>query len=191
MTVGAIEFAAIVLLAGSLWHCVRYQSRAFAEQWFVAVLLYALLREVLASAALTMYTYSPQMLYVGSAPVLQVSLRASLFYLAYQFARRLTRSENFLPVGALMFGIAASFALPLQAIGAQLEWWTFRVNSGVLFGIPAAAPLTWGVGAALYYFAFWRVQKMPLPPRGKVYALVTVAPILTLADLAIALLVGI
>ncbi|MDE3089123.1 MAG: hypothetical protein KGJ80_07040, partial [Chloroflexota bacterium] len=114
-----VEFLSVVLFLGSVWHAARYAGRAFAQQWFTAAYLYVFIRETLTQVWLQTYAYAPSVLRIGAAPALVGLLWGSVFYLAYQFARRFTAAKTFAPVAAWMFVIAASLALPLEATAAQ------------------------------------------------------------------------
>ncbi len=187
MYAGILELLAGVLFIGSIWNCVRVEGRARALQWFLPAYLYTVMREIVVGGFLQSYAYSAQLTFIGGAAVFVGMLRGSLYYLAREFARRFTGSPP--RIAALMFFIAASFALPLEAIAAQLHWWTHPSPRWVLFGgVPLFAPIIWGVGAVVFYGAFARVRRTFLPERGKLYALITLAPILALVDALVAFL---
>ncbi len=186
-----IELIAVLLFIGCVWHAQRYAGRAFAEQWFIAAYLYAIIRETINQVALQTYGYAPQVLYLGAAPALICLLWGSVFYLAYQFARRLSPTDNGLAMLGLLFVITASFALPLEATAVQLGWWNYaHVAHGVLGGLPLSVPIIWGGAAVIFYGVFSRVSRSALPERGRLYALVTLAPVIAVAHLLWALIVG-
>ena len=185
-----VELLAIGLFAGCVWHATRVAGRAFAQQWFIPLYLVALIRETINQAALQTYSYAPGILRVGAAPALVALLPASIFYLAYQFARRLG-AERPAGIASVMFLSALSLALPLEATAAQALWWVYAEPRLVVFGrVPVAAPLVWG-GAAVIWYAVWaRVARTRLPERGRLYALITLSPIIALAQLLLALALG-
>ncbi len=191
MYTSIIEFIAIVLFIGCFWHATRHEGRAFAQQWFVAGYLAALIRETLDQVMLQMYVYAPSVLRIGSAPALITLLWASVFYLAYRFARRFVDLDKPAPVAVLMFLIAASFALPIEATAMQLRWWLYATSVRAVFGgVPLVAPLVWGGGAAIFYAFFWRVTQSRLPDRGRLYALITLSPVIAVAQLLLAVLLS-
>ena len=184
---GALEFIAIILSVGCIYHAIRVEGRAFAEQWFIGAFFYGILRESFATAMLAMYAYTPQLTFLGAAPIFVSLFHGSLFYLALQFARRFIAPEKIGLTAAVVFPIAASFALPLETTAVQLEWWTFNRAGLLIFGgMRVFMLVVWGAGAALFCFAFARVRRTPLPDRGKLYAMITLAPIIALADLFVA-----
>ncbi|HEX7594589.1 MAG TPA: hypothetical protein VF429_10515, partial [Anaerolineae bacterium] len=137
------------------------------------------------------YAYAPEIVRLGVAPAIVALLWGSVFYLAYQFARRFTASPNFAPVAALMFVIAASLALPIESLAAQLHWWLYADPGHAIFGsVPISVPLIWGGGAVIFYAVFSKVNASRLPERGKLYAMVTLAPAIAAAHLLFALAVG-
>ncbi len=183
-----VEFLSLVLFVGCIWHAAHFESRAFAQQWFVAAYLYAFIRETITQVALATYAYAPSIVRLGAAPAIVGLLWGSLFYLAYQFARRFTTSPQFALVAALMFLVAASIALPIEATAAQLHWWLYAEPGPTFFGgVPVIAPLVWGGGAAIFYAVFSKVNASRLPDRGKLYALVTLSPAIAAAHLMFAL----
>ena len=179
-----IEFAAVVLFAGCFWHAARYESRAFAQQWFIGGFLFAVIRETVILVVLQIYDFSPTILRIGVVPALVCLLTPSLIYLAYHFARRFSASPNLAPIAGLMFVVAASITLPLEATAAQTGWWTYTTPARMLFGgMPLTAPLIWGGSATIFYAIFWRVRGTPLPERGKLYAMVTLSPLIAAVHL--------
>jgi hypothetical protein len=56
--------------------------------------------------------------------------------------------------------------------------------------VPISVPLIWGGGAAIFYAVFSKVNSSRLPERGKLYAMVTLAPAIAAAHLLFALAVG-
>ncbi len=186
-----VEFLSLVLFVGCAWHAARYESRGFAQAWFIGAYVYAFIRETITQVALQTYAYAPEIVRLGVAQAIVALLWGSVFYLAYQFARRFTASPNFAPVAALMFVIAASLALPIEALAAQLHWWLYADPGHALFGgVPISVPLIWGGGAAIFYAVFSKVNSSRLPDRGKLYAMVTLAPAIAAAHLLFALAVG-
>jgi len=92
---------------------------------------------------------------------------------------------------ALMFVIAASITLPIEATAAQLHWWLNQDPGRTMFGgVPLSAPLVWGGAAAIFYAVFAKVNATNLPGQGKLYALVTLAPAMAAAHLLYALVLG-
>ncbi|MBI4790339.1 MAG: hypothetical protein HY782_25175 [Chloroflexi bacterium] len=186
-----IEFAAVVLFLGSAWHAARYEGRWFAQQWFVAAYVFGLLRETVMQVVFQMPLYASGIARLGAAPAVLSLLWGSLFYLAYVFARRFAPPDEEAPFAALTFLIAASFALPIEATAAQFEWWVYPGASLVLFGaMPVLAPLVWGGAAALYWLFIHRINKSRLPDRGRVYAMITFAPIVALLHVVYTLLLS-
>lgn len=189
MYTNIIEFIALVLFAGSVWHALRFQDGLFAQQWFTAGYLAILVRETINQVVLQTYSFSPTILTLGVMPVLLALLWPSVFYLAFQFARRCVSADKPLLIAGLMFLIAASFALPIEATAAQLQWWLYASPTHPIFGgVPLAAPLIWGGMAAVFYAFFWRARQFRLPERGKLYALITLSPVIAVADVLITVL---
>ncbi|MBI5649597.1 MAG: hypothetical protein HZC40_04000 [Chloroflexi bacterium] len=179
-----IEFVALVLFAGLLWHASRYESRAFAQQWFIGGLLATFIRETITQALLQSNLYAPEFLRIGAAPVAICLLTPSISYLALHLARGFARTEQRARMFALIFIIAASIALPLEATAAQAQWWTYATRTRAAFGaMPIVAPFAWGGAATIFYTVFWKVRETRLPERGKLYALVTLAPLIAAAQL--------
>lgn len=186
-----IEFFSLVLFLGCVWHALRSQGRPFAQQWFIGAYLYVFIREVINQVVLQTYTFAPDILRIGVVPGIVGLLWGAIFYLAYQFARRFVSTEKFALVAGLMFVITASFALPIEATAAQLQWWTYADIHHTWFGdMPLIAPLSWGGGAIIFYAVFRKVNQSRLPDNGKFYAMVTAAPIASLAHLLYALVLG-
>ena len=186
-----IEFLSLVLCLGCLWHAIRYEGRAFAQQWFIGAYLYVFVREVINQVVLQTLKFEPTILRIGVVPAIVGLLWGAIFYLAYQFARRFVSAERFVPTAAWMFLIAASFALPIEATAAQLQWWWYPDAKHTWFGgMPLIAPFIWGGAATIFYAAFRRVNQSRLPDQGKFYAMVTAAPIISLAHLLYGLVLG-
>ncbi len=180
-----IEFAAVILFLGCLWHATRYQGVGFAQQWFISGYLFGILREVVVQVAFPMYTFAPGMLRLGAAPALVVLMWAALFYLAYWFARRFAAFSDLARMGILVFAIAASLILPIEATAAQLGWWVYEDPAAVVYGgVPLTAPLVWGGAAVLFYVFFARIRASRLPERGRVYAMISLSPIIVALHLA-------
>jgi hypothetical protein len=178
-----VEFLSLALFIGCMWHAARYESRAFAQQWFVGAYLYFFIRETIMQVWVQTYIYAPAIVRVGAAPLLLGLLWGSVFYLAYQFARRFVAVRN-LMLAALMFAIAASIALPIEATAAQLHWWLNQEPTRTVFGgVPIIAPLVWGGAAVIFYAVFAKVHASRLPDRGKLYAMVTLSPAIAAAHL--------
>src|SRR5574341_383432 len=89
-----VEFMSVILSIGCVWHSARYHGRAFAQQWFIAGYLFAIIRETVAQVVFEMQSYAPSILRIGAAPALISLLWPSLFYVAYHFARQFTASKN-------------------------------------------------------------------------------------------------
>ncbi len=194
-----VEFMSLVLFIGCLWHSARYRGRAFAQQWFITGYLFAIIRETVSQVVFEMPSYAPSILRIGAAPALVSLLWASLFYLAYHFARRFTASENAVPsaakdyarVAALMFLITASLALPIEATAAQSRWWLYESPAHSVFGgVPFVVPWLWGGAAAIFYAAFFKVQAARLPDRGRLYALITLSPVIAAAQIVYTLILS-
>ena len=115
MYTGMVEFAAVVIFLGCLWHANRYEGRWFAQQWFIAGYLFGILRETVMQVAFQLYFYSPRLVYFGAAPALVTLLWGSLFYLAFVFARRLVSPKQTAAFLALVFVIALVLAVILAS----------------------------------------------------------------------------
>lgn len=185
-----VEFIALVLLIGGSWHASRYEGRGFAQQWFVGAYLAAVIRETLNQVVFQVYQFSPDVMRVGAAPALVTMLGAGVYYLAFQFARRFVDANKPGWMAGLVFLITASFALPIEATAAQLNWWLYARPSIIAFGVPMASLLVWGGGAAIFYALFWRVRQTRLPERGKLYAMVTLAPVIAVGQLLLVVLLN-
>jgi hypothetical protein len=186
-----IEFLSLVLFVGCYWHAARYEGRAFAQRWFVAAFLYVFIRDTIVQVVLQTFAYAPAVLRIGVAPALVGLLWGAVFYLAFQFARRFVAAENRAAVLALLFVIAASIALPIEAAAARLQWWLYPDAKRTVFGaMPVIAPLLWGGGAVIFYAVFARVNASRLSDRGRFYALVTLSPVIAIAHLLYALFIG-
>ena len=186
-----IDFFSLILFLGCLWHALRFEGRAFAQQWFIGAYLYVFVREVINQVILQTYTFASDIMRIGVVPAIVGLLWGAIFYLAYQFARRFVSTERFVPFAALVFIISASLAFPIEATAAQLQWWTYPDAKRTLFGgMPLIVPFIWGGGAAIFYAVFRRVNQSNLPNQGKFYAMVTAAPIISLAHLLYALVLG-
>ena len=186
-----VELLSIILFVGCVWHAARYESRAFAQVWFIGAYLYFFIRETIMQVWVQMYIYAPSIVRLGAAPLTLGLLWGSVFYLAYHFARRFTASHKFAPVAALMFVITASIALPIEATAAQLHWWLNQDAGRTIFGgVPLTAPLVWGGAAVIFYAVFSKVNAARLPARGKLYAMVTLSPAIAAGHLLYALVLG-
>lgn len=191
MSTAIIEFIAIVLFIGGCWHAARFEGRAFAQQWFTAGYLIAIIREVLNQVIFQVYVFAPTMMRLGSAPVLVTLLGISVAYLAYAFAQRWVEPRHAALMLGLVFLITASIALPIEATAAQLRWWYYPDAAQTVFGkAPWGAPLAWGGGAAIFYALFWRIRQTRLNEPGKLYALVALAPIVAAAQLLLVILLS-
>ncbi len=176
-----VEVSSIILFVGCVWHATRFEGRAFAEQWFIAGYLFALIREDIMQVAFPNYFYAPSILRLGAAPALVSLLYGSLFYLSFVFSRRLASATEYAPFAALVFVSTACFALPIEATAAQVHWWLYETPGPVIFGeMPAVAPLLWAGAAVLFYLVFQRLSTSRLPERGRLYAMITFSPILAL-----------
>ena len=185
-----VEFLSIVLAAGSMWHAARYEGRAFAEQWFSAGYLAALIAATIDQGILQTQVYAPTILRIGIAPALVTLLAPSFSYLAFQFSRRFVSENGALSAG-LIFLITASFALPLEATATQMGWWLYPSAHRIMFGsVPLGGPVIWGGASAIFYSIFWRIHNSRLPERGRLYAMIALAPVIALVDLAWTLMVG-
>ena len=186
-----VEFFALVLFIGGLWHAARYQGRDFAQQWFIGAYLAALIRETLNQIIFQVYIFSPDVLRIGAAPGLITLLGAGITYIAYRFALRFVAATQPGWVAGLVFIIAASLALPIEATAAQLHWWIYNEPLPVVFGgVPIAALFVWGGSAAIFYVVFWRIRESRLPERGKFYAMVTLAPVIAVGQLLLMVLLN-
>ena len=179
MFTSIIEFTSLVLFIGCFWHAAHYNGRAFARQWFIAGYLAAILRETILQTAFSVYFFAPTILRIGAAPALVTLLSPSIFYLAYQFALRFVPLEKLRWMLGLMFLIAASIWLPLEATAVQARWWIYGELAGrVVLGAPLIAPLIWGGSAVIFYWLFARVRSTNLPDRGKLYAMIVLASVI-------------
>lgn len=186
-----VEFMSVVLSIGCVWHSTRYHGRAFAQQWFIAGYLFAIIRETVSQVVFGMQSYAPSILRIGAVPALVSLLWPSLFYTAYHFARRFTASQNYAPVAALMFLIALSLALPIEASAAQSRWWLYENPAHVAFGgVSFVAPWLWGGAASIFYAAFFKVRAARLPDRGRLYALITLSPVIAAAHILYTLILS-
>lgn len=191
MDTAIIEFTTLVLFVGCFWHAARYESRAFAQQWFIAGYLFAIIRETVVLVVLQTYGYAPSITRLGVVPVIICLLYPSVFYLAYFIARRFTFAQGALASAGLVFLIVASIALPIETTAARAQWWAYASPARVIFGgMPLTAPLVWGGGAAIFYAVFARIRTSLLPERGKLYALITLAPVMAAAHLLWMFLIG-
>lgn len=189
MYTNMLEFGAIVLLIGSLWHAVHYLGRAWAQQWFIAAAMFAAIRETIIQVVLQTYIFEARMLRLGIVPLAMILLYPSVLYLAYHFARRLVTRPAWIAV--IMFAVAASIGLALEATAAQAEWWVYTGAPRMMFGgVPLGAPFVWGGAAAIFYAIFDRISKARLSEQGKLYALVTLSPVIALAHLLWMVVVG-
>ena len=179
MDTAIIEAASVVLFLGCVWHATRYEGRWFAQQWFIAGYLFGIFRETVMQVAFQMYFYAPRVLRLGAAPALISLLWGCIFYLAYVFARRLVPVKETAPFSALVFLIGASLILPIEATAAQVGWWIHEDPAPLVFGgVPITIPLVWGGGAVIFALVFRRIQASRLPDRGRMYAMITFAPIM-------------
>lgn len=191
MSTAIIEFIAIVLFVGGYLHAARVEGRAFAQQWFTAGYLIAIIREILNQVVLQVYVFAPAMMRLGSAPVLITLLGVSVAYLAYAFAQRWVAPRQVALMLGLVFLITASIALPIEATAAQLRWWYYPDAAVTVFGkMPWGAPLAWGGGAAIFYAVVWRIRQTRLNEPGKLYALITLAPLVAVAQLVLTILLS-
>ncbi len=176
-----IEFAAVILFAGCAWHAAKFQGSGFAQQWFVAGYLFGIIRETIMQVAFPHYFYAPSILRLGAAPALLCLLWAALPYLGYVFAARIVPSRQTVPFAALMFIATASFDLPIEATAVQVRWWIYENDYApfVFGGVPLVAPLLWGGAAVIFYLFLQRVRGSRLPERGRTYAMITFAPVIS------------
>jgi hypothetical protein len=176
---GIVQFAAVVLFLGCVWHARYSENRWFAAQWFIAGYLFGIFRETVMQVAFPTYFYDASILRLGAAPALVSLLWGSIAYLAYVFARRLAPPQEYVPFAALVFVIAASLILPIEATATQLGWWVYEDPVPTVFGrVPVTAPAIWGGAAVLFYIFFQRITATRLPPRGQMYAMITFSPII-------------
>ncbi|HEX9076838.1 MAG TPA: hypothetical protein VF932_13725 [Anaerolineae bacterium] len=191
MYTGIVEFAAVVIFLGCVWHAVGYAGRWFAPQWFIAGYLFGIMRETVMQVAFQLYYYNPRLVHFGAAPALVTLWWGADFYLAFVFARRLVSPKRTAAFLALVFVIAASLMLPVEATAAQLGWWVYEDPGLRVFGgVPLMAPLVWGGGAALYALVFQRVRSTRLPERGRMFAMITLSPILAAVHIVYTLLLS-
>ena len=191
MYTSIIEFFAIVLFLASFWHATRTHGLAFAQQWFIAGYLTLLIRETLNQLLFRVYVFAPSLLRIGTAPALVLLLGAALAYIAYRFALRFLDETNPALVAGLVFVIAASLALPIEATAAQSQWWLYTIPVLRIFGnVPLLAPMVWGGSAAIFYVVFWRVAQSRLPARGRLYLLIVLAPVMAIAQLLLVVLLN-
>ncbi len=184
-----IEISSVILFVGCVWHATRFEGRAFAEQWFIAGYLFALIREDIMQVAFPNYFYTPSILRLGAAPALISLLYGSLFYLSYVFSRRLAPATAHAPFAALVFVSTACFALPIEATAAAVHWWLYEMPGPVIFGeMPVVAPLLWAGAAVLFYLVFQRLSTTRLPERGRLYAMITFAPIMAIVHVIYSLI---
>jgi hypothetical protein len=187
-----IEFIALVLLIGGYWHAARYEGRSFAQPWFTAGYLTAFIRETLNQIIFQVYVFAPSVIRLGSAPALITLLSAGVAYLAYAFARRFIDPSKPALMAGLLFLITASIALPIEATGTLLRWWYYPEVGHTFFGgVPLAAPFVWGGGAALFYVFFWRIHQTRLPERGRLYAMISLSPIMAVGQLLLTMLLNV
>ena len=191
MYTSIVEFAAVVLFLGSAWHAARYEGRWFAQQWFIAGYLFGIFRETVMQVAFQLPLYSSTILRIGAAPALLSLYWGCIFYLAFVFARRFAPPNESVPFLTLMFIIATSFMLPIEATAAQLGWWVYEGPGPQVFGrMAVVAPLIWGGGAAIFYAVFQRVMATRLPERGRMYAMITMSPIIAILHIIYTLLLS-
>ncbi len=192
MFTSIIELTSLILFIGCFWHAARYNDRAFAQQWFVAGYLSTILRETIMQVAFGVYLFAPTILRIGAAPALVTLLSPCLFYIALNFAQRLSSSNDLRKVLGLIFLIAASIALPIEATAIQASWWVYQTSSRVIFGgMPLFAPLIWGGGAVIFYAAFARVRATKLPDRGRLYAMISLSPVIAAVQVIYVLMLGV
>ncbi len=192
MFVGIIELTSLLLFIGCFWHAARYNDRAFAQQWFVAGYLSGILRETIMQVAFGVYYFPSTILRIGAAPALVTLLLPSVTYLALNFAQRFSPAIELRKTLGLILLIASSIALPIEATAVQASWWAYQTSSLLVFGsIPVFAPLIWGGGAVIFYAAFARVRATNLPDRGKLYAMITLSPVIAAVQVIYILLLGV
>ncbi len=186
-----IEFASVLIFLGCLVHAARYGGRGLAQQWFIAAYLFGIFRETVMQVAFEMYFYSSRLVHIGAAPALVSLLWGCIFYLAFVFARRLVPPKETVPFLALVFVIAASLVLPIEATAAQLGWWTYQDPAPRVFGgVPLTVPLIWGGAAVLFALVFQKVRSSRLPDRGRMYAMITFSPIIAAVHIVYTLLLS-
>lgn len=191
MNTDVLEFTSIVLFAGCLWHCARYFGGVFAQQWFIAGYFVAIMRETLMQAMVGQYIFAPTILRVGSAPALVTLLGASLTFIAFHFARRLSAIENRVRMAALILLMTTSLSLALEATAAQSQWWIYLQPATTVFGgVHLSAPLAWGGAAVIFYLTFARIRASRLPDRGRTYAMITLSPLIAVAQVLLTLILG-
>lgn len=189
MYTNIIEFLAFVLFIGSLWHAMRYQGRAWAQQWFVTAAMFAVIRETIVQVVLQTYIFEARILRLGIVPIVMILLYPSVLYLAFHFAQRLTVRPAW--IAGIMFAVAASFGLAIEATAALTEWWVYTGAPRVMFGgVPLGVPFSWGGAAAIFYAIFYRIRGAHLPDQGKLYALVTLSPAIAAVHLLWGLILG-
>lgn len=192
MFAGIIELTSLILFVGCFWHAAHYNDRAFAQQWFVAGYLSSILRETIMQVAFGVYLFAPTVLRIGAAPALITLLLPSITYIALNFSQRFMSVIDPRKAIGLIFLIASSIALPIEATAVQANWWDYQTASRAVFGtMPLFAPLIWGGGAVIFYAAFARVRATNLPDRGKLYAMITLSPVIAAAQVIYILLLGV
>jgi hypothetical protein len=188
---GIIEITSLLLFIGCFIHSARYCGREFAQQWFLAGYLSAILRETIMQVAFGVYLFAAEILRIGAAPALLTLLSPSLFYIAVNFSSRFVTTIDLRKMLGLIFVICSSLALPIEATAAQTGWWVYQTSARLVFGgVPLFAPLIWGGEAAIFYATFVRVRATSLPDRGKLYAMITLSPVIAAAQLIYVLLLG-
>jgi len=185
-----IELVAVIFFIGTFWLAAHSQGRDWAQQWFIAAVMFVVIRETIVQVVLQTYIFQTGILRLGIVPAVMLLLYPSVLYLAYDVARRLFTRPAW--VAFAMFIVAALIGLGIEVLAAQAEWWVYTTSARVLLrGVPLSAPLTWGGAATIFYAVFYRVNQARLPERGKVYALVTLAPAIAAAHLLWMVIVGI
>ena len=191
MNISILEFTSVLLFIGCLWHCAHYFGGGFAQQWFIAGYLVAIIRESLMQVAIGEYIFAPTILRIGAAPALVTLIGASLAYIALHFARRLTIENNRARIAGLVFVITTSLALALEATAVQSQWWIYLQPATTVFGgVHLSAPLAWGGAAVIFYAVIARVRATKLPDRGRLYAMITLSPVIAVVQLLLALILG-
>lgn len=189
MYTNIIEFLALVLFVGSLWHAMRYRGRAWAQQWFIALAMFAAIRETIVQVVLQTYIFEAQILRLGVVPVVMLLLYPGVSYLALHFAQRLASRPVW--IALIMFAVAACFGLAIETTAMLAQWWVYTGTPRFMFGgIPLGVPFSWGGAAAIFYAVFDRIRGARLPDQGKLYALVTLSPAIAAVHLLWQLILG-
>lgn len=143
-----------IVLAALGWHSARAMSRRRAMLFWVAVVVYGILRGLGVRAVTTAigasfpYEIRDALLELGGVSAQEVAGWAVVAYLAWwigdRLAQRSRRPSLFLAVawGSLFLG-AISWAIEAAAIGARWWHWTVPTASRVFLNVPAIGIVDW------------------------------------------------